>query len=239
MQTLSELFTATPTLDAQGLLDAYNAQPDIIGVISVNDAFNHDAQYNVDEILQTCLDDAAQPGALKSVVKRFQKIINGLLPTINIGDATTQGALGVIVGANIGYTQAMRDAVELMATQSKPSVTLAQCKAIVTPATSQLCVHPSGMDYAVSASSKDLFSFVTVLTDECTGVDVSIRWREDGAQPWKVFSSPIRLQGGSAGESLSQVIARPKGIKDARHFEFSFKGQYTGQVSTVNVNVSQ
>ena len=239
MQTISELFTATPTLDAQSLLDAYNAQPDIIGVISINDAFNHDTQYNVDEILQACMDDTEQPDSLKSVVKRFQKIINGLLPTINIGDATTQGALGVIVGANIGYTQAMRDAVELIATQSKPGVTLAQCKAIVTPATLELCVHPSGMDYAVSASSKDLFSFVTVLTDDCTGIDVSIRWREDGTQPWKVFSSPIRLQGGYSGESLSQVIARPRGINSAKHFEFSFTGQYAGQVSTVNVTVSQ
>jgi len=119
------------------------------------------------------------------------------------------------------------------------NTTLAQVKAIRYPATAELCVHPAGMDYAVSASSKDLFSFVTVLTDDCTGIDVSIKWREDGAETWKVFSSPIRLQGGSAGESLSQVIARPRGIKDARHFEFSFKPQYAGQVSTVNVNVSQ
>ena len=119
------------------------------------------------------------------------------------------------------------------------STTMAQVKAIRYPATAELCVHPSGMDYAVSASSKDLFSFVTVLTEDCTGIDVSIRWREDGTQPWKVFSSPIRLQGGYSGESLSQVMARPRGIKDARHFEFSFTGQYAGQISTVNVTVSQ
>ena len=123
------------------------------------------------------------------------------------------------------------------------NTTLAQVKAIRYPATAALCVHPvvtqSGEKYAVSQSNKDLFSFVTVLTDGCTGIDVSLRWREDGTQPWKVFKSPIRLQGGSAGESLSQVIARPRGIKDARHFEFSFTGQYAGQVSTVNVTVSQ
>jgi len=122
------------------------------------------------------------------------------------------------------------------------NATLAEVKKVFYPAVKELCVQPvtqGNEKYAVSASSKDLFTFVTVLTDNCTGIDVSIRWREDGTQPWKVFSSPIRLQGGYSGESLSQVIARPKGIKDARHFEFSFKGQYAGQVSTVNVTVSQ
>lgn len=239
MKTINQLYAENNALTAQELLDAYNSQPDIVGVISINDAFNHDAQFNVDEILQNCLDDESQASDLKSVVRRFQKVINGLLSTINIGDATTQNALGVIVGANIGYTQSMRDAVELMATRPKPGVTLTQCKAVVSPATAALCVHPAGMDYAVSASNKDIFSFVSVLIDDCDSIDVSFKWREDSAEPWKVFKAPIRLQGGKAGESLSQVIARPRGINSAKHFEFSYTGQYAGQVSTVNVTVGQ
>jgi len=117
--------------------------------------------------------------------------------------------------------------------------TIEQVKAIRYPVTSELCTHPAEMDYAVSASNKDLFSFVSTLTDDCKGIDVSIKWREDAAEAWKVFRLPIRLQGGSAGESLSQVIARPRGIQNARHFEFSYQGQYAGQVSTVNVTVGQ
>ena len=161
------------------------------------------------------------------------------------GNATGDGqitALDALIAGDYPQLAALKPTLIALCNvpyQPFANTTLAQVKAIRYQATAALCVHPAGMDYAVSASNKDLFSFVTVLTDGCTGIDVSLRWREDGTQPWKVFKSPIRLQGGNAGESLSQVIARPKGIKDARHFEFSFKGQYANQISTVNVTVSQ
>lgn len=103
-----------------------------IGYVTINDAVNHDARYGVAELMSEIAQladeqyanstiDAITHRRIKREARVFgQAIIGGVLPKINVGDATTQFALTELVnfgGPDQLYTQAMRDKLESMAEQ--------------------------------------------------------------------------------------------------------------------------
>lgn len=88
-----------------------------VNTVPVNDAINHDAVHNVEPILDATLSNQSAPDNVKCACRVFKKIINGVLPDINIGDQVTQDALALMVSSTeCGYTQEMRDHIESLAT---------------------------------------------------------------------------------------------------------------------------
>ena len=176
MQTLQQLYIENPAFTAQDLLDEYNNQPEPIGTITINDAVNFDATYFIDEMIQDYLDDPEGDQDIKKIIVRFRKIINGLLPFINIGDVTTQVALDKII-ENVGdFTQEMRDALEGMARQPKPVVTIEQCRAVINPAIQYEVERVSGnhqivlpTDPILEPSNLAAFKFVFEPNETFTG----------------------------------------------------------------------
>ena len=235
--TLTEFLSTADADDTTALAEAHaytETQGKLVSRNMVNSILAQNGMYNA---LLTAASSDDLIAAFMDASSTQYNFIEG----DSTGDAQIAALDALITGDFPELAALKRTLIELCNIPFNPfsDATIEQVKAIRYPVTSELCTHPAGMNYVVSASNRDLFSFVSTLTDDCTGIDVSIKWREDAAEAWKVFNVPVRLQGGNAGETLSQVIARPRGIQNARHFEFSYKGQYAGQVSSVSVNVSQ
>ena len=245
MQTLQQLYIENPAFTAQDLLDEYNNQPEPIGTITINDAVNFDATYFIDEMIQDYLDDPEGDQDIKKIIVRFRKIINGLLPFINIGDVTTQVALDKII-ENVGdFTQEMRDALEGMARQPKPVVTIEQCRAVINPPVTRDVTIASGNNQIVMSDGSMLgqsnnggFRFKVFPNEDFTGtIKINVLAKKANDTVFEPFDQiAINISGGfTDGLPRPFAFARNALLKDYKHFNFTFDEPYANAVEKVEV----
>jgi len=116
------------------------------------------------------------------------------------------------------------------------NTTLTQVKAIMTPASKQLCEHLDGsQEFVVSASVQDKFIFIIDAVDSIGKLQLHLEWN-DGTDTTNFITHAVgNLQGGQGVYSV--MMTKPQGLSRGRYFKFSFTEEYAGQLNSVNVNL--
>lgn len=196
--------------------------------LSVNDAVNHDASFDVEPILEETFNHGSASPALKKAVRVFRKIINGVLPDIDIWDATAQAALALMVSTDDSickYTQKMRDQIEEMGKHYPyKEVTQMELDAAKNPLEYVVCTHGDGSQQYLSTNiAKYYFEFSFSEAPPFVDIQIEHTSTPSDEDSWLTWGSEIRKRL-PPKNLVSSEIDRPNSIPTGQTIRFKVKG---------------